>query len=37
MGVLKSFLPGEWGIRPSKSCPGGWSGSELTGTLDGGI
>ena len=24
---------GGWGIRPSKSCPGGWSGLELTDTL----
>ena len=33
MGVLNAFLPGGWGIRPSKNCPGGWSGLELTDTL----
>ena len=39
MGVLNSFLPRGWGIRPSKNCPGvllgegGWSGLELTDTL----
>ena len=31
--VLNSFLPRWWGIRPSKNCPGGWSGLELTDTL----
>ena len=25
MGVLNSFLPGEWGIRPSKELPGGFA------------
>ena len=38
MGVLNSFLPRGWGIRPSKKSPGafawgGWSGLELTDTL----
>ena len=39
MGVLNSFCPGGWGIRPSKKLPrgfargGGWSGLELTDTL----
>ena len=38
MGVLNSFLPGRWGIRPSKKLPGGLprgelSGLELTDTL----
>ena len=35
MGVLNSFLPGWWGIRPLKKLPGegGWSGLELTDTL----
>ena len=28
-----SFQPGWWGIRPSKNCPRGWSGLELTDTL----
>ena len=32
MGVLNSFLPRGWGIRPSKTYPGGWSGLELTDT-----
>ena len=27
------FLPRWWGIHPSKNCPGGWSGLELTDTL----
>ena len=32
-GVLARFYrPGGWGIRPSKNCPGGWSGLELTDT-----
>ena len=31
--VLNSFLSGWCGIRPSKNCPGGWSGLELTDTL----
>ena len=25
MGVLNSFLPGGWGIRPSKELPGGFA------------
>ena len=32
VGVLNSLCPGV-GIRPSKNCPGGWSGLELIDTL----
>ena len=34
VGVLNSFFARRWGIRPSKNCLGGWSGFELTDTLD---
>ena len=35
MGVLNSFLPGGWAIRPSNKITreGGWTGLELTDTL----
>ena len=33
MGVLHSFLPGGGEFAHQKNCPGGWSGLELTDTL----